>query len=850
MNVESTERRGHREGITSRARTARYSIGWGIGLSLSLAVPASAQNPEAEVLAHYLPAEGLAGLFEHRGLDAQPDAWKGTAAYKMLNETSLGAMLEDIATQVADRALQAAPGVPISGKETVALLIHLARKGFAVGFLVNPQPPQPRAVVVVIRDAAKNDVFKQVIGRIPPLNEPAARRVEQPGGRTVWVSDAPPIRWWYEKDDFVASIAPNNAATDPVADVLDGKAPSALKHPAYVELSKPIPGQVPVGMFFVDLATMVDRSVMPPLGGRAAELGLDSIKRVESRWGIQDKGLVIAVAVQAPRPRRGILALFDQPPMGPGTTVVAPQGVTSFALLSVDPIRFGDAVVAILKQNDPDTAASIGRFAKKFQDRTGLNLRDDLLGKLGPRMAVMSPGGEGGSIFGMWFNPPEVGLVAEVKDARRFVTDLDRLMTAANRELKAAGALVPPQPGVPSQPGTEFAEFRRLKAPELGYILTIPPSVLPTPAGLRPTLMVDVERGKIALATTLPTARRLLPALAWNGAGVEPGKGRDTVLFVQSDPSGSLPELLANLPSVAQFIGYAATQPQPGAAGRGLPPFRLQLDPDAIPDVEALRPHLFPSKLTVAVDDGSIRLSSYQAFPLPAPQLNFGAEVPVLIALLLPAVQAAREAARRAQCTNNLKQIGLAMHNYATTNGGFPAAAIIDKQRKPLLSWRVAILPYLEQQTLYDKFKLDEPWDSPHNKALLKEMPAVYGCPSRNPAGEPGMTAYRAFSGPGAILDPTRPTRLDQVTDGLTNTILVVESAEAVPWTKPDDLPFGNARGLPGNPLFGAGSKHPGGFNALFGDGSVRFVKLTVSPPLFRGLITRAGGEVVGPAGP
>jgi hypothetical protein len=836
----------------SRAMTARWTIARGIFLSLILTIPASAQKPGAEPLARYLPAEGLAILFEHRGLDAQADAWKGTAAYQMLNETSLGAMLEDVTTQVADRALQAVPGAPITGKELVGLLIHLARKGFAVGFVVNPQPPQPKAVVVVIRDAARNDALKQIIGRIPPLNEPAARRVQRPGGRTVWESQAPPIRWWYEKEDFVISLTPNMAA-DPVADVLDGKAPSALKHPTYVALSKPTPGQAPVGLFFVDLAMMIDRAAMPPLDPRAAELGLDAINRVESRWGIQDKGLVFAIAVQAPRPRRGILALFDQPTMGPETTVVAPRGVASFALLSLDPIKFGDTVLAMMKQNDPGAADSVARVAARFRDRTGLSLRDDLLTKIGPRMAVMAPGSGGGSLFGMWFNPPEIGLVAELKDARKFATALDKLMTAANRELKAAGAMVPPRRGEPTRPGTEFAEFRRLKAPELGYILSIPPSVLPTPAGLRPTLLIDVERGKIALATTLATARRVLPALEWNGAEPRLDKGSDRVLFIQSDPTSTLPELLANLPSVVQFVGYyMPTQPRPGAPGRGGPPFRLQLDPDAIPDVEAMRPHLFPSKFTVDVDDASIRLSSYQAFPIPAPQFNIGAEAPVLIALLLPAVQAAREAARRAQCTNNLKQIGLAMHNYVTVNfpGGFPAAAIVDKQRKPLLSWRVAILPYLEQKSLYDKFKLDEPWDSPNNRALLGQMPPVYGCPSRNLAGEPGMTAYRVFSGPGAILDPTRPTPIAHVADGLTNTVMVVESAEAVPWTKPDDLPFGNVRALPGNPLLGAGSKHPGGFNALFGDASVRFIKLSISPQLLRGLITRSGGEMVAPGGP
>src|SRR5438477_2970944 len=105
--------------------------------------------------------------------------------------------------------------------------------------------------------------------------------------------------------------------------------------------------------------------------------------------------------------------------------------------------------------------------------------------------------------------------------------------------------------------------------------------------------------------------------------------------------------------------------------------------------------------------------------------------IAVLIALLLPAVQSAREAARRAQCVHNLKQIGLAMHNYRSANDAFPMPAITDKNGKPLLSWRVAILPFIEQGELYNKFHTDEPWDSPHNKALLKEMPPTYLCPSR-----------------------------------------------------------------------------------------------------------------------
>jgi prepilin-type processing-associated H-X9-DG protein len=215
--------------------------------------------------------------------------------------------------------------------------------------------------------------------------------------------------------------------------------------------------------------------------------------------------------------------------------------------------------------------------------------------------------------------------------------------------------------------------------------------------------------------------------------------------------------------------------------------------------------------------------------------------IAVLIALLLPAVQAAREAARRAQCVNNLKQIGLAFHNYAQAEGNFPAAAIADPQGKPLLSWRVAILPYIEQDALYRQFKLDEPWDSPNNLPLLSQMPRTYLCPSDAPSGE-FTTRYQGIAGPGAIFDGSKGTPLNDITDGTSNTLLVAESDQPVPWTKPDDVDITAI-------TTSLGSRHPGGFNALFADGSVRFLKVTINPAILQALGTRKGGEVVGADG-
>ena len=211
--------------------------------------------------------------------------------------------------------------------------------------------------------------------------------------------------------------------------------------------------------------------------------------------------------------------------------------------------------------------------------------------------------------------------------------------------------------------------------------------------------------------------------------------------------------------------------------------------------------------------------------------------------MLMPAFRSAGEAARRSQCVNNLKQIGLAMHNYHEANGSLPAAAIIDKGGRPLLSWRVAILPYYDASPLYAKFHLDEPWDSPHNLALVGEMPNIYTCPSDGTL-KSGMTGYQVVVGPNTAFTPDlKPVRFRDIADGLAGTLLVGESRRPVPWTKPEDLPLDMTV-----PLYGLGSHHGyhnNGFNALFADGSVRFLKRSITPGVLGSILTRDGNEVV-----
>lgn len=213
--------------------------------------------------------------------------------------------------------------------------------------------------------------------------------------------------------------------------------------------------------------------------------------------------------------------------------------------------------------------------------------------------------------------------------------------------------------------------------------------------------------------------------------------------------------------------------------------------------------------------------------------------IAILIALLLPNVRTSRGSARRVQCKNNLKQIGLALHNYHDVYGALPPAYTVDAEGKPLHSWRTLILPFIEQKRLYDGIDLSKPWDDPVNaKAYATNIP-VFQCPSATIP--PGHTTYLAVAAEGGCFRPGESRAFSEITDGPSQTLMVieVEPAHAVPWMAPVDadenlvLGFGPKSGLP----------HSGVVQALFGDGSVRFLSADTPAAERRALITVAGDD-------
>jgi len=221
-----------------------------------------------------------------------------------------------------------------------------------------------------------------------------------------------------------------------------------------------------------------------------------------------------------------------------------------------------------------------------------------------------------------------------------------------------------------------------------------------------------------------------------------------------------------------------------------------------------------------------------------ADRLVYRVEEKALTTVLPSLVQRHEEAARRASSSNQLKQIGIAMHNYLDVHKSFPGAAKC-KDGKRLLSWRVLILPFVEQQALYEQFHLDEPWDSEHNRKLIPRMPDVYRSSLRLP---PGKTTFLGIAGETGMFPGCNGLQIRDVTDGTSNTIWVVDAddARAVVWTQPEDLTPDFTR-----PLDGLVGHFSDGFLALFVDASVRFLPKSISPQKLKALFTRNGGEVI-----
>ncbi len=587
-------------------------------------------------------------------------------------------------------------------------------------------------------------------------------------------------------------------------------------------------------MTYINVETLL--KTFAPMGGEEAAtvieaLGLKNINTLASVTGLDQEGIVSRTLVGIAGEPQGLLAALIGGQLTADDLAPVPGDATIAMVAKLDAATLFNTILAVADKVEPGTGDEILGGLGEMEEELGINLREDILAPLGDTWCVYNSPREGGLVV--------TGLTLVVK-----VDDRAKLAAVEAKLLKiAADAQPKSRPKVKSKPkmpvweqGGEtempslMSEAPRRRVPRIEhfrfagsevYMLNARDDDFP----LAPSWCLT-EKELIVAPYPQNIKAYLIRGADYKSLATSPAVSG----FLQTAPT---PSFLTYIDTKSLFELVYPMIPIVGqVASAEMARDGIDFDISILPSAGCISKHLRPDVMAVRRTDAGIEVISRRTNPV----LSIGSAVPTSIAAMVPAVVAARSAAQRANALNNLKQIGLAMQNHDSVFRRFPASYSVDKEGKPLLSWRVRILPFIENKPLYEAFHLDEPWDSPHNKKLIEMMPLEYMSPGIETP--PGMTHYLAICGPDTAFPPGKGIGLGDIRDGTSNTIMVVESTKAVPWTKPEDLTFD-----PKNPAAGLFGLRPGVCNATMCDGSVQSLPESIDPEMLGRFLMRNDGK-------
>ncbi|MEX0725423.1 MAG: DUF1559 domain-containing protein [Planctomycetaceae bacterium] len=781
------------------------------------------------------------------GRAAHQAGFENTAAYEAFYKSGL----MDVVGRATSAILES-----MSGGEAAALsdiIKKLSENGITAGLTLSTAggPALPFLTVVVHNGAE----LEPAVGRL--VQETMGRQVEfateelrsrQVTSGVIPNSPGIEIGWWKEGNHLM--LAAGLGAINSTLDVATGDAENVTTSEVYQKFAANEPAFERTTMFWLDFGLLRRTYGEVPLpnpepvtvNAVVEALGLSNLGVIVSQCGYKDRANWTETFVEAKGEKKGLLALCEQEPITLDDLPPIPFGTNGFYATSFDWGKAYDTILAVVQDmavlGPPEAAAQLDAVPDLINQAVGFDLRNDLLGSLGNVMCLYGDTRQGFLGLGM-------GVAIEV-------TDEDKLLSS----LRIIGQRIADE-----NPGDvifrESAKQGRevfLIEPASGFFsIAVGVDEKWLVAGLPQTVEGFFLRQDGALTNWKPT-----PSYQ-EGLDLLP-KEFTTINAV--DPRKSYRALLGAAPLFLSGIEGAMRQQNRD--------FSLPVGMADIPPAELIARPLFPNLSVTTVDENGIHCTSRSSAPAIPFIDGIGggggvATASTMVALLLPAVQQAREAARRTQSRNNMKQLGLALHNYHDTYRSFPQGTVETEGLEPdeRLSWLASVLPFLDQANLYNQINFKEGWNEDANQALMKTVVPVFVNPGYaiDPAAEWGTTHYVGIAGVGekaAELDKTdnkagifgynRKTEIRDITDGTSNTMMVSEANDDVgPWGQGGKATI---RGLSKKPYIngpdGIGGPYRGGCHVLFGDGAVRFVSENIDAKTFEALATMHGGEVVG----
>ncbi|MCE9606523.1 MAG: DUF1559 domain-containing protein [Planctomycetia bacterium] len=775
------------------------------------AIPVGVPLPPDAGLQSAVPPKALVYV-SHSGSTA-PDAKSTNQIEQLLAEPEIQGFLGEV-KRLIDEGLKRVPAnnekekiltaaLPVIGK---TLLVRPSMFYLSEVKVPPEQPTGNAAFVVAAGDqvepltAALEELERLLLMNVPPNQ--TIERTEVGGAKLHKMPmppGAPPVVWGV-KDQYVFIAVGEQEAETIVARLTAKAAPPEWLAQLQAELDL----KRTSGLFYFNAQAVIAQAepllkqfarAPPPLDDVSKLLdisGLRHLKHIALAAGLNDTVAVSKVLIAHDGTTAGLLDIGQAKPLTAADFKTIPRNADIAFVGRFAPQGMYARLLELVEKVEPGVRKKTEAQLAEADEQLGFSIQNDLLAGLGDTWTFYNSSEEGGLLL--------TGLCASVG-----VRDQAKLEKVIEQALRIIAAQVRTRDDQPAF-GVRKTEVDGKTISFIQVTAEVSP-VAPAWCFTDDRLIFALSPQMVRASISRPESEGSLGDIAEVAEHLKTG---DVTSLSYSDTT----LLLRFGYSYAQYIatlGASALEKEIG----------IRTDISKFPSLGSIRRHMRPAVSVTRQTKTGILLESYAT----GPSID-AVTVPFVVGagagLLVPAVQKARETAASASSLNNLRQITLAMILYATEKGTLPPRVIKSPAGKPLLSWRVAILPYLDENALYEQFHLDEPWDSEHNKTLLKLMPKAYAHPGAG--GRPGAsnTQYQIPTGKGTVYDASQPPKLEDgkaFGEGTSNTILIVETSaeKQVPWSKPDDITLTSE-----SPADDLNRNRNGTINVGFADGSVR----------------------------